>query len=144
MRNANQIVCVLTFLLACAGLTTTAVATIGACCKNVRYFAHPPGSECQGTSTTICDDYSTDDANGRQSVGTRIAVCTAYTTTSFVRGACLGSPGPGYEKLPAQGPDGYCCWAFSPQEQASDLTFSVDKCIGTPCSNGQPMNPIEP
>lgn len=143
MKSSTHLSALLMGLVAIGGITSTAVATIGACCKNVQYYSDPAGQECSGTQTTICDLYSTGDANGKRSEGLRVAVCTTYYANSFARTACESSPGDGWVKLPLPGPGGYCCWAYQPVPDPTNLTFQVSKCTGSPCGDGQP-NPIEP
>lgn len=140
MKNATRLTSILVFLMATCGVATTAIGTIGVCCKNVYYFVEPPGEECSGTSTTVCDDYSTSDPNGKRSTGMRTAVCTTYTTSSFARLPCDSAMPVEWVKLPGQGPGGYCCYAYLPVRDSYDLTYQVMNCVGQPCSD-QPVEP---
>lgn len=144
MKNATRLTSILVFLMATCGVATTAIGAIGACCVNVWSFQHPVGEECNFPSTTVCEIFSADDPDGRASEGLRAAQCRTYHGIEFARIACGSHPGPGWRKVPAPGPGGYCCWVKNPTITTDNQTFLVDDCNGNPCKDGEPVTPIEP
>lgn len=139
MRSTTRLTSVLVFLLAACGIATTAVGTIGVCCKNVYSWAGVPGEACAGTETTVCDNYSVSDPNGRKAQEMRAAVCTVYTASQFARLPCDSAVPGGWVKLPGQGPGGYCCYAYLPDLDSYDLYFQVAHCAAESC--GGPSEP---
>lgn len=144
MRNPNRLTTILVCLVAMGGISTTAIGAIGACCANVWAFQEPVGEECAFPSTRICEQFSVDDPNGKESSGLRTAECRTYYGSQFARLACGSHPGPGWKKLPAVGPGGYCCWVKDRTWETDLLGFEVDDCSGDPCEDGEPITPIEP